>query len=356
MDSKGPETPLEPRRTLSCDKILKDILSNKLCMQQLLQGYVLEPEVSEQLDYNTLEQLQTEYIDPDTKRAYQGDMLWKLYFKDASQQPIFLFIMLEFQSTIENDMLLRILNYATQCYFRHLRNRYPSNGQFPLPWIIPVVLYTGKRPWSAPTKFRQILPTEIPRGLRDHAISVDLVYKLLETRTLELEDRDIDLARYLFECLKSNSIDKLRENWQNIRELLRKLQLEDLFKSWGQLISMVATRIGTGRDDYIAMDKDNYDEVNPNEVTAMLEPEGELSWRQRTLLEGQIKGHAKGKAEGLAEGEAKERKTLISGVLYNRFPSASQRELDIILSCEDGIKAINAIMNATSLKEVINSL
>ena len=47
---------------LTCDKILKGVLADKLLMEQLLRFYVFEEAYADEFDYDTLRQLPTEQL------------------------------------------------------------------------------------------------------------------------------------------------------------------------------------------------------------------------------------------------------------------------------------------------------
>jgi hypothetical protein len=76
-----------------------------------------------------------------------GDMVWRIPRRDGGDT--YLMLLLEFQSTSDHWMALRVLAYASLLW-QHLVNekRLPPDGR--LPPILPVVLYNGDRRWTAP--------------------------------------------------------------------------------------------------------------------------------------------------------------------------------------------------------------
>jgi hypothetical protein len=76
-----------------------------------------------------------------------GDMVWRIPRRSGGET--YLLLLLEFQSTQDRWMALRVLVYAGLLW-QHLVNekRLPPDGR--LPPILPVVLYNGDGPWTAP--------------------------------------------------------------------------------------------------------------------------------------------------------------------------------------------------------------
>ena len=51
------------------DKSLKDVLANPVCIRQMLQLYVCRAEILDEIDFDRIEQLSTEFIDPSAQRS-----------------------------------------------------------------------------------------------------------------------------------------------------------------------------------------------------------------------------------------------------------------------------------------------
>ena len=84
----------------------------------------------------------------------EGDMVWRIPRRDGGDT--YLLLLLEFQSTSDRWMALRVLVYAGLLW-QHLVNekRLPPDGR--LPPILPVVLYNGDRRWAAPLALHQLV-------------------------------------------------------------------------------------------------------------------------------------------------------------------------------------------------------
>ncbi|MDO5296726.1 MAG: Rpn family recombination-promoting nuclease/putative transposase [bacterium] len=65
-------------------------------------------------------------------------------------------MLLELQSRPCYHMALRMLNYIVQFYLCLAENN-PMAKAFPLPEVIPVVLYTGRRKWNGPLNISDLI-------------------------------------------------------------------------------------------------------------------------------------------------------------------------------------------------------
>ena len=136
------------------DRSYKRLFSNPVILRQLLETCVDEPWVSE-LDFSSLEYLSTEHVD---KRliASQNDMLFQIRFADS---PALLLVILEFQSTPDRFMALRVLNYLCTVYKSYLKkNKNKKNKTIKtLPPVFPIVLYNGADPWPSPLQISDLI-------------------------------------------------------------------------------------------------------------------------------------------------------------------------------------------------------
>jgi hypothetical protein len=90
----------------------------------------------------------------ETGERCEVDMVWRIPRREGGDT--YLMLLLEFQSTSDRWMALRVLVYASLLW-QHLLNekRLPPDGR--LPPILPVVLYNGDRRWAAPLALRDLV-------------------------------------------------------------------------------------------------------------------------------------------------------------------------------------------------------
>ena len=151
--------------------------------------------------------------------------------------------MLEFQSTTDAAMALRVLEYTALLYNELLRNRKAELGA--LPPVLPVVLYNGDAPWTPATEMRQLIAKPPPALLpyqpsqlyfildQRHAPAQDFKLHELTWAVAQLErsrtaDDLAQVAPRLASLLASPSEDKLRRTFSDwLRELWRPLVASD---------------------------------------------------------------------------------------------------------------------------------
>ena len=286
---------------LTCDKILKNILSNSLCISQLLQSFICRPEMSDFLDCDHIRQLGTEYIDSSTQNYYYGDMLWEIACRNKTGQPLYLVLLLELQSRSCRHMALRMSNYATQFYLRLLRNSADSQP-FPLPQVLPVVFYTGWKVWRGPTDVCDLIDGR-GVGLLDEEPFYRFRFKLLDIPRIANAAEKNSLIWLLVDCLQTNDIDKLLKKWQNLKSVLPDLGHPDYQEAWIQLFGMVYHNLRRNlKEDDMSTDiswDTTYPHYTLDELDDRFDAEGNMiSSARRMFILGKNEGKAEGKAEG----------------------------------------------------------
>ncbi|MEX1058677.1 MAG: Rpn family recombination-promoting nuclease/putative transposase, partial [Natronospirillum sp.] len=136
----------------------KLLFSHPEMIADLLRGYVREPWV-EQLDFSTLQRGGEGYVSDDL-REREDDIIWRVRWGD---QWLYVYLLLEFQSTVDPYMAVRIMTYLGLLYQDLVRQgeRTPSGK---LPPVLPVVLYNGQPVWHAATDVADLID-DVPGGL-----------------------------------------------------------------------------------------------------------------------------------------------------------------------------------------------
>ena len=132
------------KRNRRHDAAFKNLYAFRLMAWGLME-IVLPGELFEELDFDTLERLPTEWIGPDLKRRL-GDAVWHVRRRGGGS----LIVPVEFQRKRDPLMPLRVAHYVVLILRDLVRQgRLDPDGRLPLVW--PVVLYNGLRPWRGPT-------------------------------------------------------------------------------------------------------------------------------------------------------------------------------------------------------------
>ncbi len=118
-----------------------------------LRGEVDGPFVRE-VDFSTLKRVNASFVCEEFARR-EADVIWKVSFQG---RPIYLFLLIEFQSSVDQWMALRFLRYLAEFY-----QSLVAEGQTaPLPAVFPLLLYSGEPTWTAPRSVGELIQPEIP--------------------------------------------------------------------------------------------------------------------------------------------------------------------------------------------------
>ena len=85
-------------------------------------------------------------------------MVWKLRKRDGS--PLYVVLMMEFQSTVEHFMAARMNMYVGLLFDSLIRSGKLKSRK--LPQVVPLVLYGGKRAWNAPLELTELIEGRLP--------------------------------------------------------------------------------------------------------------------------------------------------------------------------------------------------
>ena len=144
------------------DQAYKALFSHPQAVQDLLREFVAERleggrELVGRLDFSTLEPLPTERIDA-TLRGRANDLTWRARFRDASDGPQWLHVllMLEFLSNVDWFTALRVQGYAVRLYESLWQGRRPGRGDR-LSAVLAVVVYKGARALGPATALAELV-------------------------------------------------------------------------------------------------------------------------------------------------------------------------------------------------------
>ena len=137
------------RRPVRHDPAFKRYFSLATVVEDLLRAFAA-PDWAQSLDFSTLSDASSEFVD-ETLRARCGDMVWRVCFHHgtlANGARRYLFVLLEFQSSVDAHMQGRMRRYTDALLERLMHNGvHTREGE--LPPVLPVVLYNGDEPWTA---------------------------------------------------------------------------------------------------------------------------------------------------------------------------------------------------------------
>ncbi|WFE70728.1 Rpn family recombination-promoting nuclease/putative transposase [Halomonas sp. M1] len=153
------------------DHSYKLLFSHPEMVKDLLTGFVKEAWV-EQLDFSTLEKVSGSYVTEDL-RDREDDIIWRVRWGDDW---LYVYLLLEFQSSEDAHMAVRIMTYLGLLYQDLIRQHaFTPSGK--LPPVLPVVLYNGEKRWKAAQNVADLVE-RVPGGLERYR--PNLAYLLLD--------------------------------------------------------------------------------------------------------------------------------------------------------------------------------
>ena len=135
------------------DAAYKQLFGRPRMVCDLLEGFAARG-WSGNLDFGTLEPVPASYVSRDLQQQRHGDLVWRVRFSD--DRWLYLLLLLEFQSTVDPAMAVRMLAYTALLY-----QRLAADGALrdpgALPPVLPVVIYNGRGSWTARTEVSELV-------------------------------------------------------------------------------------------------------------------------------------------------------------------------------------------------------
>ncbi len=133
------------------DGSYKNLFSHPEMVESLIRDFVPEDWVHD-LDFSTLEKQNGSYVTDDLRQRHD-DIIWRVKCKD---QWFYVYLLIEFQSTVDPWMAVRIMTYVGLLYQDLIKAEVVKNGE-PLPPVFPLVLYNGPDAWNARQEIAELI-------------------------------------------------------------------------------------------------------------------------------------------------------------------------------------------------------
>ncbi len=275
-------------------------------VESLVRDFISE-DLARELDFTTLEPMPTVF-QKHGQTERRGDLIWRLQWLDGS--PCLLAILLEFQSTIDKKMLCRLMEYAT-LFLEQTLDDDKSKG-LTLPQILPIVLYNGAKPWSAPCVYCELSERErlaYERGIWDFK------YHLIDIRHLEesLVDKAKGISAWIFRFERAANVQEMERLWRVMFRALKNPTYENLRQEiiiWLETCVLPVRKISGAKIVVERLKEEEKMTVVTAEMDDWTLPyinqgraEGERIGELRGRHEGERIGELRGRHEGRIEGE-----------------------------------------------------
>jgi Putative transposase, YhgA-like len=200
-------------------------------VRDLLRGFIHEKWV-QRLDFSSLEKFSGGYVS-DNLRGRESDVVWRVRWKGKKDRWLYIYVLLELQSTVDPYMAVRMMTYLGLLYQDLIRQRLLTPGG-KLPPVLPIVLYNGYGPWGAALDVADLIE-KVPGGLEQYRPR--LRYCLLDEMRIassELEPLK-NLAAALFRLERSRGPGEVQAVLAALLEWLRAPEQSSLrraFAAW----------------------------------------------------------------------------------------------------------------------------
>jgi predicted transposase/invertase (TIGR01784 family) len=204
---------------------------------------------------------------------------------------LFLYLLIEFQSSVDQTMPLRMLHYVA-CFYQHLLKTQVTTPAKGLPPILPIVLYNGLSRWTAAEDIREQIRPEPPLFLR--AYQPQLRYYLIDEGRYtpeQLSAIDSPLSGLFQIEIASGDRTSLQAAVDRLARLIQadpnKARLDALITRW---LKRHLRRLGA--------------DIDLNQINSLVEDNAMLAenletWAQRERQEGERIGIQKGERIGM---------------------------------------------------------
>ena len=275
------------------DRSYKKLFSHKGFVKQLLQGFVRLKWV-ERVDFDKITLEPVSFIDRLFKKK-EADIIWKLPLKEGSE--IYLYLLLEFQSAVDQTMALRFASYILNFYAERIAKE--KNKRLPV--VFPLLLYNGKQRWNAARSLQEMIELVDP-SLREYLIrfkyfAID-IGSFSKRSLIKLRNNLVSAIFLLENARNENELDSVLKE---IVEIVKSEMDKELLTRFGDWFEMLFKR--TTKTDV------NFEEIisEGSEYTMIVETLIEMrkKWENKGIQKGIQVGRQEGIQEGMQKGMQK---------------------------------------------------
>ncbi|SEL04589.1 Rpn family recombination-promoting nuclease/putative transposase [Ectothiorhodospira marina] len=267
----------------------KELFSYPEFVQQLIEGFA-PAQIAGLMDFSTLKNHNGNYITPLFEEKIE-DVVWSVEVTwQGLTQRVFLYILLEFQSSVDRTMPIRLMHYVACFYSELLKQKVITPGQG-LPPVFPVVLYNGSKPWTAPLDVYEMVQPEPPGFLQVY--QPHLRYYLVD----EGRYTDEQLGLVLSPLSGVFSVENAGESWEALQQAVDRIvaiikadpdkeRIDRIITRWlKRHLHRLGTKLNLDQLESLVEDKDMLAENLENLV-------------KKERLEGRLEGRQEGRQEG----------------------------------------------------------
>jgi hypothetical protein len=258
------------------DHVYKALFSHPEMVRDLLDGFVAGDWLA-QLDYASLEKVNSTYVTDDL-RGRSDDLVWRVKW---GEDWIYVYLLMEFQSTVDPCMAVRMLAYVALLYQDLIKAKRLIDGK--LPRVLPLVLYNGFVRWYAKDDVSALIHAE-PRAL--DAFQPYLRYLLIDER--QYRESELahmrNLAAVLFRLERADTRASIEDALDSLRTQLQgpeRLSLRRTFQTC--FTQTIVTRLARAEENTVLFS------MGPDEVAEFWARKNK-EWQEEDKLAGRLEG------------------------------------------------------------------
>lgn len=303
------------------DPSYKLLFSHREMVADLIRGFVRE-DWARNLDLSTLERVREIGISEDL-REREDDIVWRLRLTgDGEDRWLYVYLLLEFQSTVDAMMAVRLMTYVGLLY-QDLHKAGEIGAGDPLPPVLAIVLYNGEPAWTAKTSLAERFDPRLPGPLLHW--QPQFRYLLLEERRFgEAELAGLrNAVAVLFRLENSRTPQDIERILANLIDWLaapEQASLRRAFVVWLKRVLLPARVPGVEIPNVIELQEMR--DMLAERVKTWTE-----EWKEQGLKEGQKEGRKQGEAKLLRKLLVRRFGTL-PGWVDERLALAAEPDLD----------------------------
>ena len=227
--TKKPVKKQEDKEYQFQDKTWRKFFSHPDMLKELLEGYIAEEFIRE-INFEKIQKLNNTYINKKFKKR-ETDLIVKLLTYKGVET--YIYLLLEFQSTVDKYMALRLLNYIT-LFYQDLIDQGQVKDKL-LPAVFPVILYTGENKYTASLNIEELI--EKPYEKLEKYIPKFQYYKVALNESVEEIDEEFrkvnNILAGVFKIVTAKGEEEIKETLKILRVRLEKApEIKKFINEW----------------------------------------------------------------------------------------------------------------------------
>ena len=334
------------------DRSLRRLLQDKEYVRGLVQ--IIAPDIEAYLDFSRITYEKRSFISKALQER-ESDVLLSVPFQEGTDvtdtDALLIYILIEHQSTVDKTMGFRLLSYMMQIWESQRREweteKLPENERRLQP-ILPILFYTGDRPWTTPVSLTAIM--DVPEILARFVPSFDTLFLGVKETEAEALTQSGHPLGWLLRVLQKEHSDET-EISEALTDAVSHLasidedfapQVAEALRYFVQLI--FHRRSLDERDALVDIIRQHIQ--NPKELETMAQTTAEFL-REQGKTAGKVEGREEGRAEGKQDAVLK-----LLQLQFQDVPEVLSREIRNIHNLIHLDTLLEQAMTAQSLDEI----